>query len=155
MGFIFATDEDERSQLVLSEEPAFVISLPTAPAAMEQCQRQGIWLVVSMSLWSGHDLSAGRRAIQWAQRHSGDIRLALRLYDYPEEFSTWLPQALGSSGAQTTISVTEQAGQRHVLIQQNPGSSPVRAILREGILDSIAFGRLIDEEIEDFVQASR
>jgi|GEM_PF-3027285 len=155
MSFIYASDEQDRSQLVLSDEPSYVISLPTAPSALENCLKQGNWLVVSMALWSIHDLKAGRRAIDWAQRHRREFRLAMRLFDYPEEFLTWLPDALDHAQQSSNISVTEEDDKRHLLIQQNPHSSPIWAIFRSGKTERIAFGRLTIPEIENFAHPER
>lgn len=152
MPFTFASDGTGRSQVLLKDEPAYIVPLQIAPSSLEDQLKQGNWLVVTMSVWSVDDIRAGRRAVELAKRQSGRFNLGLRPFDYPAEFIPWLPGvALEDVQEQSQAFVIDQANRRHVLIYGNPTASPVWVILREGKTETVAFGCLTDQEIQKLV----
>src|SRR5437899_79775 len=91
MGFTFASDGAGRSRIVVVNDPDYIVPLQIAPSCLEDCLKEGKWLVVSMSVWSVHDLRAGHRAIELVKRQGGLVKLGLRPFDYPNENSAWVP----------------------------------------------------------------
>src|SRR5687768_1341753 len=95
MGFTFTADHLGRSRLVVTDEPDYIVPLLIAPLSLEDCLKQGKWLVISMSVWSIPDIQAGHHAIETVKPHGGSVRLGLRPFDYPEENATWIPGLVG------------------------------------------------------------
>jgi hypothetical protein len=91
MGFTFAPDDTGRSRLVVTDEPDYIVPLPIAPSSLEDCLKQGKWLVVSMSVWRIDDIRAGRHAINLVKQQGGLVRLGLRPFNYPQENAAWVP----------------------------------------------------------------
>src|SRR5262245_61887529 len=92
MSFTFASDDAGRSRVVVTDDPDYIVPLRIAPSSLEDCLKQGQWLVVSMSVWSVHDVRAGHRAIELVKRQGGLVKLGLRPFDYPKENATWVPK---------------------------------------------------------------
>jgi len=123
-----------------------------APATLERQLLSGLWLVVSISIWNGNDWAAGHRAIDFAKQCSGQFNLGLRPFDYPEEFVSWLPNAvLNQAQDQTQISMEEDTGARRLLLQGNAKASPIWATLRQGKVETVAFGLLTPDQMEGLV----
>lgn len=152
MGFAFGSDDVGRSRLVVTDEPGYIVPLRIAPTSLEDCLKQGKWLVVSMSVWSIHDIRAGHHAIDLVKRQGGSVKLGLRPFDYPQENATWVP-GLGvvQVADQVEISVEEQGDRREVTIQGRTDASPVWVAISEGKTVSIRNGLLADAEIEGLI----
>lgn len=152
MGFTIKPGSDEKYHVILDDVPPYIFALDMAPAALEGHLLSGLWLIVSISIWNGNDWAAGHHAIDFAKRYSGRFNVGLRPYDYPEELVSWLPNAvLNQAQDQTQISMEEEAGSRHLLIQGNAKASPIWATLRQGKVEAIAFGLLTPDQMEELV----
>jgi hypothetical protein len=152
MGFTFASDDAGRSRLVVTEEPDYIVALRIAPPSLEDCLKRGKWLVVSMSVWSIHDVRAGHHAIELVKQHGGLVRLGLRPFDYPRENSTWVPGLRAEREAdQVEILIAEQGRRREVTIQGRADASPVWVAILEGEVVNVRHGQLADAEIEGLI----
>ena len=152
MGFTFKSDDLGRSRLVVTDEPEYIVPLRIAPSSLEECLKKGRWLVVSMSVWSIHDIRAGHHAIEMVKLHGGLVRLGLRPFDYPQENAAWVP-GLGDErlADQVEILVAEQDHNREVTIQGMTDASPVWVSIVEGKVVSVRHGLLADTEIEGLI----
>jgi hypothetical protein len=149
MGLTFTSDDLGRSKLVVTDEPEYIVPLRIAPSSLEDCLKQGRWLVVSMSVWSIHDIRAGHHAIEMVKLHGGSVRLGLRPFDYPQENATWVPGLGGDRLAdQMEILVAEQDHKREVTVQGRADASPVWVAIVEGQVVNVRHGLLADTEIE-------
>jgi hypothetical protein len=152
MGFTFASDDAGRSRIVVVNDPDYIVPLGIAPSCLEDCLKQGKWLIVSMSVWSIHDIRAGHRAIELVKRHGGLVKLGLRPFDYPNENSTWVPGLrTDQEGDQIEVLVAEQDGSREVTIQRKLDASPVWVSISEGQVVGVRNGNLADAEIEEMI----
>lgn len=152
MGFTFALDDAGRSRLIITEEPDYIVPLRIAPSSLEDCLKQGKWLVVSMSVWSIHDIRAGHHAIELVKRRGGLVKLGLRPFDYPKENASWVP-GLGAERVadQVELLVAEQGCRHEVTIQGRADASPIWVAISEGKVVSIRYGQLTDAEIEGLI----
>jgi len=152
MGFHATSDDAGRSRLLVTDEPDYIVPLQIAPSSLEDCLKQGRWLVVSMSVWSVHDFRAGLHAIKLVKEQGGVVKLGLRPFNYPKENATWVP-GLGAERMtdQVEISVAEHDGRREVTIQGKADSSPVWLVIAEGNVVGVRFGQLSTAEIEDLI----
>jgi hypothetical protein len=152
MGFTFASDDSGRSQVILTDEPNYIVPLRIAPLFLESQLKNGKWLVLSMSVWSIHDIRAGHRAIELVKRQEGLLKLGLRPFDYPQENAAWVP-GLGAEEVtdQVEILVAEKDHRREVTIQGRADASPVWVTFSEGKVVSVRFGQLADAEIEELI----
>lgn len=152
MGFTFASDDAGRSRVVVADDPEYIVPLRIAPSCLEDCLKQGKWLVVSMSVWSVHDIRAGHRAIELVKQRGGLVKLGLRPFDYPNENTTWVP-GLGveQKSDQAEILVVEQDSFREVAIQGTPDASPVWVSISQGKVINVQHGQLSNTEIEKLI----
>ena len=152
MGFTFASDHVGRSRIVVANEPDYIIPLQIAPSGLEDCLKQGKWLVASMSVWSVHDIRAGHRAIELVKRHGGLLKLGLRPFDYPQENSTWVPGiGVHRIADQVEAIVGGQDNLREVTIQGAAHTSPVWVAISEGKFTSVQTGQLTDADSEGMI----
>jgi hypothetical protein len=152
MGFTFASNDAGRSRIVIVNEPDYIVPLRIAPSCLEDCLKQGKWLVASMSVWSVHDIRAGHRAIELVKRQGGLVKLGLRPFDYPNENSTWVPRLGAEQRAdQVEILVAEEDGGREVTIQGRSDASPVWVSISEGQVVGVRYGNLADGDIEELI----
>jgi hypothetical protein len=152
MGFTFGSDDAGRSRVVLANEPDYIVPLQIAPPFLENDLKQGKWLVVSMSVWSIHDIRAGHRAIELVKQQAGLVKLGLRPFDYAIENSAWVLN-LGADQTidQVEIFAAEQDRAREVTIQGRAEASPVWVAISDGDIVSVRHGQLRDDEIEQLL----
>lgn len=153
MSFSLQPDSGGKSQVVLIDEPYFIVGLPRAPCSLEDQLRHGRWLVVCFSVWSTHDISAARRALEIAKAYNGKFKLGLRPFDYLEENFTWLPNSFTDiQGETVNIHATEHHGKSIVSIRGRNESHPLWAVLIDGRIPGVRVGLLSEAEIHDLVQ---
>jgi hypothetical protein len=152
MGFIITSDELGRSQIVPVDEPSWIVPLPIAPPSIEDGLRRGRWLVVSMSVWSMHDMRAGHRAIEIVNRRGGLLNLGLRPFDYPQEHAAWVPDFDATLiEDQAEIVASEQHDLREVVITGRADASPMWVTLLDGRVVGLRCGQLSDTEIGELI----
>lgn len=152
MAFTFVADDFGRSKIALVEDSDFIVPLVIAPPCLEDFLKQGKWFIVSMSVWSVHDIVAGRRAVELIKRYEGSIRLGLRPFDYPHENFSWIPDLnVGQIADHIKVSATEADGILNVAIQGRANASPVWVAIIDGKVVDVRFGQLPDSEIEAMV----
>jgi hypothetical protein len=140
MGFTFGSDDAGRSRVILEDEPDYIASLRIAPSLLEDHLKQGKWLVVSMSVWSIHDIRAGHRAIDLVKHHRGLVNLGLRPFDFPQENSTWVP-CLGAEQIADQVQILVADQNHHaVTIQRTADASPVWVAISEGKVLNVRHG---------------
>ncbi len=152
MVFTFGADDAGRSRVILVDAPDYVIPLRIAPPCLEDHVKQGRWLVVSMSVWSVHDIRAGHRAIELVERHGGLVKLGLRPFDFSKENATWVP-GVGSdqTADQVEIFVGDHDRSREIKIQGRSDSSPLWVVIAEGKVVDVRYGQLADAEIQELI----
>src|SRR5260370_36282378 len=131
MGFSLQPNQEGRSQVILKDEPDYIVPLRIAPVSLEEILMKGRWVVVSFSVWSTHDLDAAYRAVNVAKQNGVSFQLGLSPFDYPEENLSWLPIASGSVAHSVNIEVAEQQGKRIVEIKGRTDKSPIWAVIVE------------------------
>lgn len=152
MSFSFIADESGRSQIVVSDEPNYIISLPIAPRHLEDIVKRGKWLCVGISVWSIHDINAGHQAIERIKVLGGSVKLGLRPVNLAEENCKWIPNLHFDRAADNTkVGVTEEGGLFEVTISGNTKSSPVWVTFSEGRVVSLRYGQLTDAEIDGLI----
>lgn len=152
MGFTLGADNAGRSEIHLEGEPDYVVPLQIAPTSLEDEMEKGKWLVVSMSVWSMHDIQAGHRAIEVIRQRGGLVKLGLRPFNDPRENMAWIPGSrFRSSAEQLHVSVSDRDGFRQVTLQGNVDASPIWILLSEGEVVGVRHGRLSAIEIDEFV----
>lgn len=152
MGFIISSDEQGRSRVVINNEPEYIVPLAIAPSAIEECLKQGKWLIVNMSVWNANDITAGHRAIEVVKKYKGAIRLGLRPFDEPRENTKWIA-GLGVNESLDLIGivVSEHDDVREVIIQDTEGTSPLWLAISKGNVVGLWHGKLIDADIEKII----
>ncbi|VTR98004.1 hypothetical protein [Tuwongella immobilis] len=152
MPFRYTTNDMGKTQLVLEGEPDYVVALASSPSGLEDELKQSKWIVVCMAEWSIHDLKAGHRTIKLVAPYSDRVKLGLRLYDYPQEHTTWVPDPVTVlTGDQADIVASEQNGIREVTITGRADASPLWVTFSGGHVVSIRHGQLSDTEMEGLI----
>lgn len=152
MGFSLQPNTEGRSQVVLTDEPPYIVPLQIAPPSLEKILMEGKWLIVSFSIWSIHDLEAAHRAIEVTKQHGGQFRLGLRPFDYPAENLSWLPITSEVARNTVDIEVTEQQGKHVVAIKGRTDTSPVWGTIVNGQFATVRFGQLSEMDLGDLVK---
>lgn len=150
MGLSFIADGNGRSKLIVSQAPDYIVPLCIAPEHLEDFVTHGRWLVLSMSVWSLHDVEAGDRAIVAIKSRAGLVKLGLRPFDYPNENDRWIPGGdRERSSGRVDLSVETEFGKRHVVIRGAAGLSPIWVSMVDGRVVDIRYGQLTVGEIND------
>lgn len=152
MGFSLQPNNEGRSQVVLTNEPPYIVPFQIAPSSAEKTLMEGKWLIVSFSIWSMHDLEAAHRAISVTKQHGGRFRLGLRPFDYPEENLSWLPITSEATKETVDLEVAEQQGKRVVAIKGRTDTSPVWATIINGLFATVRFGQLSEMDLGNLIK---
>jgi len=152
MSFSLKPNTEGRSEIVLVDEPSYIVPFPIAPLSLEGTLTNGRWLIVSFSVWSIHDLEAAHRAIVVAKQHGGEFQLGLRPFDDPIENTTWLPIASEAKRELVDIEVTESNQRRFVAIKGRTDANPVWATILDGRFITITFGQLSEADFDNLIQ---
>jgi hypothetical protein len=148
----FPRDRNGRLAVEVADAPPFVRGLAASPAEREAFLDTGNWLVLSVAVWSGPDLSAIEPATAVVSEFDGGISLGIRPFDEFEELSSWL----------TRVGVAERsprvgAGQPLVPAPApwptlRAFQSPVWVLFREGQVVDCASGLLSESMLRLFLR---
>ena len=152
MTIAFARDRSGRLVVEVAGAPQFVRGLVAAPSEREGFLSTGNWLVLSVAVWSGPDLSAIEAAIAAVSEFNGGVSLGIRPFDEFEELSSWLPRVgivEPSPHATDEQPLVPRPALRPTL---RPFQSPVWVLLRQGEVVDCASGLLSDSTLRLFLR---
>ncbi|MCI0459556.1 MAG: hypothetical protein L0Z62_21620 [Gemmataceae bacterium] len=132
MSFQLQPLDDEKWQLVFTDEPEYVHPLHMAPESRERELDSGTWLIVTFPVWSGPVRHSVVAAVACARDFGGTFQLGVRPFDHHEEIYKWWPSSKAPSQAEVRIEVREESSRREVHISTDPAASPFWLVLRDG-----------------------
>lgn len=154
MSFHVTAAAGGRWAVTLENEPEFVVPLAMAPLRLETELLSGRWLVIAFAIWSTWDRIESRRAIDFATRYHGRLRIGLRPFDFPEEIRSWVPKHFDSPlGDVAEILTTESDGRIEVTIRGRESQNPFWVTIRDGEFTAVRRGRLSDAELQEFIES--
>ena len=109
MPVLIKSREDGNMQIVLHNEPDYVIALRGETSLSDLVLQHGSWIIMNAAEYSGPDLMNIAEALAATKRFDGRLRLAIRTFESHEELKRWCPNI--TEGFQSPIFLFLKKGQ--------------------------------------------
>ena len=150
MPIIIKSDESGRFAVHLVSEPAFIQGLRMSPTTREPFLNVGDWVVLAFAIWTSHDRSAIASAIDAVKEMNGRVKLGIRPFEIPEEFSAWCGASNQEAGF-VKMRRESHGDKQFISIDPVSGATPMWLIFRDGEIVHSQSGLLSVWEIQDMI----
>ncbi len=143
------TDDQERFRVIFSDDVDTLVSLPMSPAYMEPELQQGHWLILAFTIWDPKDRPMLKVAFDIA-RQLDSARVAVRPFEFGDEFAAWLPQLSSDAGRLYVEKRKSRERGLEVAIGTRSDDHPLWIGMKDGIFVEALVGSRDSDEVQEF-----